>query len=97
MKEKSEKWICEWEEKRKSGKWNYIFRTASYQTLLTIFILSFMEWFFGSSFVEGLNFPIFVIILFIGSLMLFGGLVNWWEKDAKYKNYLLDQKIEKGL
>ncbi len=97
MKEKSEEWVSEWEEKRKSGKWTYIFKTAAYQTLSTIFIFSFVDWIFGVPFQEDLNLPIFVIILFVGSLMLFGSLVNWWEKEGKYKDYLLDQKIKKGL
>lgn len=97
MKEESEKWIAKWENHRKAGKWLYVFRTASYQTLGFMFMFSLVDWFFGNGFEVFLNLPIFLIIIIVGGAMIFGSLANWWANEGRYKSYLLNQKIKKGL
>lgn len=81
-----------WEGKRTGGKWRFVLLKGLTFSVLIYSALVIVDWLWG----EQVNFSL-VKGLFFLLIGFFMGLVMWWNQEARYKTYILDRKIEKGL
>lgn len=88
----SEKEVARWEKARAKGKWFFVFRTAITFAVSIFVVTSLISWLFND---EVYLKPIDLIFFIVASP--FVGLMNWWTRDARYRNHLLDKKISDGL
>ncbi len=88
----SEKQVARWLKASKRGKWHFVLK-VSLKFAVGVFVLNcLLDWYDGRD-IELLSFRYIFLILFSPII----GLMGWWDGDSKYKNYLLDKVIEKGL
>lgn len=88
----SEKEVARWLKASKRGKWHFVLK-VSLKFAVAVFIINFLlDWYDGRV-IELFGFRYIVLILFSPII----GLMGWWDGDSKYKNHVLDRKIEKGL
>ncbi len=81
-----------WKKLRSHGKWAFVGGSVFVWVVLQVVIAIGLDLAFGDPVSITL---IRIILAVIGGLVL--GLVFWWDREARYQSFSLDEKINDGL
>jgi len=88
----NEKDVARWEKKRADGKWRFVLRSALMFALTMAAVTTLLDLVNAQ---VSWN-PIYYLLV-LPILGFLAGIIQRWDQEGRYKNYLLDKRIDETL